>query len=190
MKVVIAGSRSITSYEIVKKIIEESGYDITTVISGTAVGVDQCGERWAKENVIPIQRFPADWDKHGKSAGFIRNSEMVDVADAVILVHDGVSKGTQHTYDLAQKKGIPIYYATVKKKPRFNPANIDSLIQQAKKTPFISSSLFIEALEYIKAQNVQLSQSTYPLQSAHINNQVKAIGEASQGTQHSVRSDH
>ena len=66
MKIVIAGSRTITDYEIVKKaveqVIKENDLKITEVFSGTANGVDKLGEKWAEENDISIVRYPAPWD--------------------------------------------------------------------------------------------------------------------------------
>jgi hypothetical protein len=81
MKTIIAGSRGITDYEIIEKAIKESGFDITEVVCGCARGVDRLGDRWGTFNCVMIKHFPADWDKHGKAAGFIRNSEMRDYAD-------------------------------------------------------------------------------------------------------------
>ena len=55
-----------------------------TIISGDARGADALGVEWATHFQIPIQHFPAQWDKYGKSAGFIRNAEMGEEADALI----------------------------------------------------------------------------------------------------------
>lgn len=109
MKVVIAGSRSITDYNIVKQAIEESGFNITEVVSGTANGVDKLGEKYAIENNIPIKRFPADWNRHGKSAGYKRNEEMAIYCDAVIAIWDGISNGTRHMINLAAKHNKPVF---------------------------------------------------------------------------------
>ena len=109
MKVVIAGSRSITSYGLVKYVIILSNFDITEIVSGRARGVDRLGERWATENSIPIKYFPADWEQYGKAAGFVRNSEMVEYADAVIAIWDGKSKGTEHTINLCRKSNKKLY---------------------------------------------------------------------------------
>jgi hypothetical protein len=109
MKVIIAGSRDIFDYDIVKKAIEESKFEITEVVSGNARGVDSLGERWAYEHKIPVKRFPADWDKHGKAAGPIRNSEMANYSEALIAIWDGSSRGTNNMIDIAKKKNLKVF---------------------------------------------------------------------------------
>lgn len=109
MKTIIAGSRGVTDYNIVLEAIKQSGFEITEVVSGTARGVDKLGERYAVENVIPITRFVPDWNKHGKRAGFLRNAEMGDYADALVAVWDGESRGTKQMIDYAIKKGLKVF---------------------------------------------------------------------------------
>jgi hypothetical protein len=109
MKTIIAGSRSINDYKVVKKAIVESGFQITEVVSGGAKGVDRLGERWARENRIPIQTFLPDWIRQGKSAGIIRNIDMAGYADALIAIWDGVSKGTAQMIESAKLRGLKIY---------------------------------------------------------------------------------
>lgn len=53
-----------------------------------------------------MREFPANWSRWGKRAGFIRNKEMVDNADALICLWDGTSRGTKMTLDLAMKKPL------------------------------------------------------------------------------------
>lgn len=113
MRTIIAGSRSITDLSQVEAAIKNSGFDITTIISGAARGVDRLGEVYAEQNNIPIERYPAEWDKYGKSAGYRRNKQMVEVADAVIAVWDGTSKGTAHTINIAKAKSIPVHVEIV-----------------------------------------------------------------------------
>ncbi|MCK9428783.1 MAG: DUF2493 domain-containing protein [Candidatus Omnitrophica bacterium] len=114
MKTIIAGSRDIVDYMLVCDAIQQSGFEITEVISGAARGVDRAGEIWAKENHVPLKQFFAQWEERGKSAGYIRNAEMVDYAEALIAVTNG-SKGTAHTIDLANKKGIKVFVLNVDK---------------------------------------------------------------------------
>jgi len=112
MRCIIAGSRTITDYATVIEAIIKSGFGITEIVSGTARGVDSLGEQYALENNIPIKKFPANWDKYGKSAGYRRNAEMAEYADSAIILWDGVSKGTQHMFRLMENK--PTYITTIK----------------------------------------------------------------------------
>jgi hypothetical protein len=109
MKTIIAGSRSISSIKLVAEAIKLSKFKITEVVSGTAQGVDRLGEQYAEAKDIPVIRFPADWEKHGKSAGYKRNAAMAKYADALIAVWDGESRGTMHMINLAKKEKIKVY---------------------------------------------------------------------------------
>lgn len=113
MRVIIAGSRDITDFDMLRELYDRCGVNITEVVSGTARGVDTLGEHLAAELGVPVKRFPADWDKHGKSAGYIRNAEMADYADALLLLWDGRSKGSGHMRKLAIDKGLPVYEGVV-----------------------------------------------------------------------------
>lgn len=129
MKVVIAGSRTIKDYDIVAEAVEQSGFDISTVISGCAWGVDKLGEEWAGNNNVSVIQCPADWSnlkhprcsirygRNGKPynalAGMIRNEEMADKCDAAIIIWDGVSKGSMNMYELAVARGKQVYLETV-----------------------------------------------------------------------------
>lgn len=115
MKVIIAGSRSVTSPSVIIDAINYSGFDIDEVVSGTARGVDRIGEQWGCSNNKKITRFPADWDKHGKSAGYRRNVDMAQYADALIAVWDGSSKGTQHMINIAHENGLEVFIFLVNK---------------------------------------------------------------------------
>ena len=116
MKVVIAGSREGVSYSDVKTAIEESGFVITEVVSGTARGVDRLGEQWANKNNITVKPFPADWNTYGKRAGYLRNTQMADYADALIAVWDGESRGTKHMIEEAKRKGLEWFVHLVKQR--------------------------------------------------------------------------
>ena len=113
MKVIIAGSRTIIQYDKVKEAILNSKYNISEVVSGTAIGVDRYGERFALLNNIPIKKFPANWDKYGKKAGIIRNEEMAKYADALIAVWNGTSSGTKHMIYIAEKYHLKTYISIV-----------------------------------------------------------------------------
>lgn len=110
MKIIIAGSRDFNDYETLKKVCDFmlSRQDEVEIVSGTARGADQLGERYAREKGYLIKQFPADWTKDGKRAGYIRNKEMAEYADALIAFWDGKSKGTEHMINLAKKRGLKV----------------------------------------------------------------------------------
>ena len=109
MRVIIAGSRDITDYKQVEAAYLSSNIPITEIVSGGARGVDALGEQVAKNFGIPIKVFPADWDKHGKRAGPLRNIQMAEYADGLIAIWDGKSIGTKHMIDQANKQGLVVY---------------------------------------------------------------------------------
>lgn len=117
MKTIIAGSRDINKPEILATAILnalDNGLSITEVVSGGARGVDTLGEHWAALAAVPIKRFPAEWDKYGRSAGIIRNTEMAKYANALIAVWDGKSRGTKHMIDYAKLKNLAVYIYIIK----------------------------------------------------------------------------
>ncbi len=109
MKTIIAGSRDITDYETVRAAVDASGFQISEVVSGRARGADRLGEQWAREYGVPIKGFPADWNKHGKAAGPIRNRQMACYGEALIAIWDGESHGTKHMIVEARKNNLMVY---------------------------------------------------------------------------------
>lgn len=110
MKVIIAGSRGFEDYNFLRWNCDEilNFQKEVEVVSGTANGADKLGEKYATDNGYPIKRFPAEWEKYGKSAGYRRNEEMAKYADALIAFWDEKSKGTKHMIDLAKRYGLKI----------------------------------------------------------------------------------
>ena len=115
MKLIVAGSREFNNYDLLKKSIQENfqRWEIEEIVSGTARGADTLGEQFAKEYDIPIKQFPANWDLYGKSAGYRRNAEMANYADALIAFWNGESKGTMHMINLAKEKNLKVVIISV-----------------------------------------------------------------------------
>ncbi len=116
MKVIIAGSRTFNNFQLLIKhimLFQEQIGEITEVVSGTARGADKLGEQWAIDSETPIKRFPANWNKHGRSAGYRRNEEMAEYADALIAFQENNSKGTEHMINIATNKGLPCYIVRI-----------------------------------------------------------------------------
>ena len=110
MRIIIAGSRDFSDYVFLQTSMDAFASDTqVTVLSGTARGADRLGERWARSVGAPIERYPAQWSKYGKSAGVIRNVEMASAADTLALFWDGSSRGSAHMLSFAKKKGLDIH---------------------------------------------------------------------------------
>jgi len=114
MKVIIAGGRDFTNYDLVEKAISKSNFEITEVVSGCARGADTLGEAWALGNNVPVKGFPANWNLHGRAAGPIRNKAMAEYADALIAIWDGQSKGTANMITQAREFGLDVFIYLVK----------------------------------------------------------------------------
>lgn len=116
LRIIIAGGRDFSDYELVKSTLDKYLKDIkddVVIISGTARGADQLGERYARENNLMVKRFPADWDLYGKSAGPIRNKSMAEYAaqeqGVLFAFWNGKSKGTKSMINFAEKYGLDVH---------------------------------------------------------------------------------
>ena len=114
MKTIIAGSRDITDFTTLMKAVDVSKLDITSVVSGGARGVDKLGEIYASRFNLPIFIFKANWDKHGKKAGILRNIEMARNAEALLAIWDGKSRGTLHMITEGHKQGLRVHVYRIK----------------------------------------------------------------------------
>lgn len=110
-RVIIAGSRSLEDYELVKAYADfklSNIEDEIEIVSGAGSGADALGERYAKEKGFRIKRFPAEWDKYGRRAGPMRNRLMAEYADALLAYWDGESRGTANMIKEAQARGLKV----------------------------------------------------------------------------------
>lgn len=114
IKVIIAGTRDFNDYAFLKKNVDyflqgiNSNNEEIEIVSGNARGADKLGERYAKEHNLPVKLFPANWDKYGKRAGYLRNQEMANYSDVLIAFWDEKSKGTKHMIDIAKKQDLTV----------------------------------------------------------------------------------
>lgn len=120
LRVIICGGRdyALTTSDLHLLDTLHEQHHFTQVLSGGARGADQCGEIWARLNAIPVKAFPAQWDLWGKAAGFIRNSEMANAADACVVFLGG--NGTRHMKERALERGLVVWEVGVAGYATFN----------------------------------------------------------------------
>ena len=99
MKLLIVGSRSITDFDLEGLVPPETDL----IISGGANGVDTLAEQYADRHRISKVIIRPDYARYGRGAPLKRNAEMVDMCDVVLVIWDGVSKGTKFTIEYAKK---------------------------------------------------------------------------------------
>lgn len=109
MKILIAGSRNIDAFDLSPYIPKET----TLIVSGGAKGIDTIAEKYADEHKISKLILLPQYHLYGKSAPIKRNETMVDIADTVIIVWDGKSRGTKSTLQYSKKKNKNIILITI-----------------------------------------------------------------------------
>jgi len=111
-KLIIAGGRDFSDLDRalanVRYLLQRcpEGSEVS-IVSGMARGADRVGVLAAKELGLQLHKFPADWDKHGRGAGYRRNADMAKFADALLAFWDGKSRGTKHMIETMREAGKP-----------------------------------------------------------------------------------
>jgi hypothetical protein len=108
--VAVVGSRKFLRWSQLYRVLDHVRRDNPNlmVISGGAEGADTYAEQWAKLREIPFRQYPANWERYGKKAGYMRNLDIVANATWVIAFWDGESRGTKHTIDLTREARKPL----------------------------------------------------------------------------------
>lgn len=117
-RAVVCGGRDYNNYGRVRLALDpllqaatNAGYSLV-IVSGGAKGADKLGELWAQRRGVTLRVVPADWDAHGKQAGFIRNRQMAEIAHLVVAFWDQKSKGTANMIDEANRRKLLLWLYT------------------------------------------------------------------------------
>jgi hypothetical protein len=110
MRVLVCGGRYFADAELLNRTLDElhDKTRITLLIHGAQRGADKLAGSWARGRIVPVKEFPADWRKHGNSAGPIRNRQMLKEGkpDLVIAFPGGV--GTADMMEQARAAGVEV----------------------------------------------------------------------------------
>jgi len=109
MNVLVTGGRNFADYQTVENAMDSLllKYPTLELIHGGASGADALADRWAKKRLVPCEVFPADWKKHGRAAGPIRNQEMLDQHPQIVVAFPG-GRGTQDMILRAKRAKITV----------------------------------------------------------------------------------
>lgn len=114
LRVIVAGGRDFTDESRLEKVLfefaESVGADVSvSIVSGMARGADKLAYEFCQKHNVHCYEMPADWERDGNRAGFVRNIAMANVSDVLIAFWDGESKGTKHMIDAMLNRRKPVY---------------------------------------------------------------------------------
>lgn len=107
MKVLVCGGRNFGRAHALATALSKLG-QISLIIEGGASGADNLANQYAHLNDIPVRQFKADWKKHGRAAGPIRNKQMLDEGQPDLVVAFEGGKGTANMISQANKNGVKV----------------------------------------------------------------------------------
>jgi len=109
MKVLVCGGRDFRDSGLVRRVLDLVHRDgtIGLVIHGDASGADRLSGGWADLRGVPVEKHPADWRKHGRAAGPIRNAEMLGSRPDLVVAFPG-GRGTADMVRRARTAGIDV----------------------------------------------------------------------------------
>lgn len=113
LRVLVCGGREFDDWDLLCKTMLEIGcvgrgvLSELTIIEGEAKGADFLARVWAKWLGVKYEAYPADWKKHGLSAGFIRNKQMLESNPDLVVAFPG-GRGTANMVSIAKEAGVPV----------------------------------------------------------------------------------
>ncbi len=110
MRVLVCGGRDYSDWKAVRYALDELHIKspITLVIQGGAQGVDAFAGGCALSRGVPERIFKADWTKHGRAAGPIRNKQMLEEGKPDLVVAFPGGRGTADMVRQARAAGVPV----------------------------------------------------------------------------------
>jgi len=109
-RLLVTGSRDWSDVEVIATELQfvAKKYNNVVLVSGHAIGADRIAEEIAVGLGWVVEIHEPDWTLHGKSAGFKRNTTMLETeVQAVLAFHKDNSKGTADTIRKAKERKIP-----------------------------------------------------------------------------------
>lgn len=112
MRVLVCGDRDYDDINRIRAFCFYLPKHDTVIIHGDAKGADRMAGIAARESGLFVRAYPADWDRHGRGAGMIRNKQMLieGKPDLVVYFHNDIahSKGTKDMVNRALSMKIPV----------------------------------------------------------------------------------
>lgn len=109
MKILVCGGREFADRDLFYKAMKPYLYDKTvSIIHGAAKGADTIAGDWAHAFGHQVESYPADWNKYGKRAGYIRNTQMLNEGKPDLVIAFPGGKGTAMMVKLAKAANVQV----------------------------------------------------------------------------------
>lgn len=108
MKILVCGGRNFKDRVTVFTALDFYANGAERIIHGNAPGADRLAEEWAEGRGIWCVAYSADWQKHGKAAGPLRNQMMLDMERPSLVVAFPGGRGTADMIARARKAGVTV----------------------------------------------------------------------------------
>ena len=108
MKLLVCGGRDFENAQLVSEVLNPYLDKTLIIIQGGAKGADTLAWNWAVSNKVSWMTYPADWDKYGKRAGYIRNVQMLNESKPDLVIAFPGGKGTKMMINLAKAANVPV----------------------------------------------------------------------------------
>lgn len=112
MRVLITGGRDFGDREMLWLALDRlnAKHGFTLLIHGDAKGADRLAGEWGSARSVPVDAHPADWKRHGRGAGPIRNRKMLEEKPDLVIAFPG-GKGTADMVAVAKAAGLQVVFA-------------------------------------------------------------------------------
>lgn len=107
-RVLVCGGRDYANARVLNAVLRGLNPPATCIIHGAYTGADDLAARFAKKNHLGEAPFPADWGKHGRAAGPIRNQQMLDEGQPHLVIAFPGGTGTADMVRRAKAAGVPV----------------------------------------------------------------------------------
>jgi hypothetical protein len=108
MRVIIGGSRSISTMAALEAAVARSRFAISAVITGNSRGVDALAVDWARLHGIEVTVLAPEWSRYGGRAEHLRNQQMIARAQGCIAIWDGFSRGTAALIEMVERSNLAL----------------------------------------------------------------------------------
>ncbi len=107
-RVLVSGTLSFDDYPLLRGTLDRvlAGKANVVIVTGGATGAEALAERYAAEHALSVKQYLVDWERYGRGAKVIRNTQLIEVANLAVFFWDGKNKGVGEMIEKVQEKGF------------------------------------------------------------------------------------